>query len=100
MKATGPSPDSSAGTDCPAPLNGMWVKFTPACDLNASMVMWWIEPLPEDAYASGCGEALAKAINSVTLVAGTEGCTTSHIVVATESVTGASSRNGSNGMSR
>ncbi len=67
----------------------------PVSVLNLSMVMWWIEPLPEDAYGMGCFCDLASATSPAMELAGTEGFATSHIGTTTASVTGARSRNGS-----
>ena len=63
-------------------------KSVPVSVLNLSMVMWWIEPLPEDAYGMGCSRDLASATSSATELACTEGFATSHIGTTTASVTG------------
>src|SRR5450830_123990 len=59
------------------PLYGMCTKSTPAASLNNSSSMWDSVPLPCEAALSLPGLDFARAINSLTVLAGTEGCATS-----------------------
>ena len=64
----------------------------PAAILNNSPAKWLILPLPADAMLTLPGLALACAMNSATVVAGTDGCTTIRLGVVMIPATGAVSR--------
>ena len=59
--------------------------FTPVIILNSSPAIWGPVPMPGDAMLSLPGLALAYAINSGIVLAGTEGCMTIGIDAAADS---------------
>src|SRR5262245_28517019 len=69
----------------------------PAMDLKSSPARCDAEPVPNDAIVILPGLALACAISSATVVAGTEGCATMIMGKLTTPATGAMSRWMSNG---
>jgi hypothetical protein len=69
----------------------------PAILLNSSPAKWEAEPVPNEAIVTLPGFALAWAISSATLLAGTDGCATNIIGKAARPETGAISRRTSNG---
>src|SRR5207249_1399542 len=77
---------TSAGAD---PRYGTWTRLTPVFSLNNSPVRWTFVPLPADAKLSLPGLALAYAMNSGTVVAGTEGFTAITLAARTMPATGA-----------
>src|SRR5688572_12135169 len=74
---SGTSPAISAINPGPEPLYGIISILTPAISLNSSAAICGVPLTPGDAAASAPGRALASAITSLTVRAGTEGCTTS-----------------------
>ena len=77
---------------CAAPLYATCVSCTPAIDANNSLITCAELPLPPLAKLSFFGCALASAINSFTVFAGSDGCTINTIGAEVVSVTGAKSR--------
>src|SRR5262249_25003657 len=78
------------------PLYGTRTMLTPAIALNNSAAKKDAPPgLAVAAMLSAPGFALAKAISSFTLFAGSDDCTTSTCVLVFTKVTGAKSRNAS-----
>src|SRR5262249_35028793 len=71
------SPPTSAIIDGPPPLYGTCTIFTPVRLLKYSPARCAADPLPDEEYASCPGRALASAVSSLTVLAGTDGCTTS-----------------------
>ncbi len=43
-------PLTSAGIDCPVPLNGTCSRSMPSVPLIDSIVRWWMLPMPEEPY--------------------------------------------------
>ena len=87
-------------TSCTAgavPLYGMFTMSTPDCILNASPAMCSDEPTEPIAKLSWPGLALASAISSFTLLAGSEGCATRIEGEVATSVSGVKSFTGSKG---
>ena len=66
----------------------------PVCAAKIAIVRWWIEPGPAEPYASWPGFDLARAMNSGSVRAGTDGCTTSTVGTVASAVIGVKSRNG------
>ena len=62
----------SAGAE---PRYGTCCIFTPVIAMNSSPERWMVVPLPADAKLTLPGLALAYSMNSATVLAGTEGCT-------------------------
>src|SRR6202166_4029931 len=75
-----------------APRYGTWSMSTPAIILNNSPANCGVVPLPTDAMLILPGLALAYAMNSGTVLAGTEGCTTITMGTSVTPQTGAMSR--------
>ena len=69
-------PESTSIIAMPAPLYGMWTISMPAIDLNNSPHRCGEPPLPLEAKFICPGFALASAISSLMLFAGTAGLTT------------------------
>ena len=46
--STSTCPPTSAGTDCPVPLNGTWTMSSPSPAFIASIVRWCVLPMPDE----------------------------------------------------
>jgi hypothetical protein len=72
---TSTSPPSMPESAGPLPLYGTCTILTPVIIMNISADMWIDVPLPEDAKLILPGLLFARAMNSATDFAGTEGLT-------------------------
>src|SRR5678815_2231376 len=75
LRKTCTCPDTRSVIACPAPLYGTCTMSIPAILLKSSMPRCGPLPLPDDAYESWPGCDFAKAMSSLIVFAGTDGCT-------------------------
>src|SRR5215510_1668437 len=78
MKSTNESavsPAISAWADGPPPLYGTWVILMPAMFIISSVAMWLVAPTPAVEKEIALGRALARAVSSLTVFTGSDGCT-------------------------
>src|SRR6185503_2154372 len=85
-------PDMRSISAGPLPLYGTCSIFTPVIMLKSSADMWIEVPLPEEAKLIWPGLDLASAMNSLTVLAGTAGCTSMTFGTRATSATDAKSR--------
>src|SRR5829696_3337408 len=85
------SPEITAVVAGALPLYGTWSISTPVIDLNNSPARWPGAPAPLEENVSAPRLAFASAINSLTVFAGTEGCSASTFGTVATAVIGAKS---------